>query len=371
VTAQYGVTVRRVAVPFRVPLRTAAGRWTARSSWLVRLARLSPATGGRAGVPGRAGWGEAVLEDERDVPVLEALLADLAATGLVPAPALVARAGAAGHALRAAVDAARQDLEGRVPARRPEVGVNAVVGAVDPRDAVEAAARAVEDGFRTIKLKASRDDTTASLVERVASVRAAAGDAVALRLDANGTWSLEVAVERLRALAGFGLQYVEQPLDPRDLAGAAALRGRVGVPVAADEAVGSFDAARDVLDAGAADVLVIKPGRVGGPAAVTAIAALAAGRGVPVVVSSLFETGVGLAAALACAAGLPDVDGWPATTRDHGLATADLLVDDLLVEPLAVARGRMRAPGGRGAGALGVRVDEAGVDRFADEGGAG
>ena len=91
-----------------------------------------------------------------------------------------------------------------------------------------------------------------------------------------------------------------------------------------------------VLDAGAADVLVVKPSRVGGPVAVAEIATLAAERGVPVVISSLFETGVGLAPGLACAAALPDVPGWPAAERDHGLATADLLRDDLLVAPLLV-----------------------------------
>ena len=80
--------------------------------------------------------------------------------------------------------------------------------------------------------------------------------------------------------------------------------------------------------------------------------------------SSLFETGVGLATALACAAALPDVPGWPAAERDHGLATAGLLRDDLLVRPLAVSDGRMRTPGGPGTGGLGVVVDERAVARY-------
>jgi O-succinylbenzoate synthase len=124
-----------------------------------------------------------------------------------------------------------------------------------------------------------------------------------------------------------------------------------------------------VLDAGAADVLVVKPSRVGGPVPVAEIARLAAERGVPVVISSLFETGVGLAMGLACAADLPDVPGWPAVERDHGLATADLLRDDMLVAPLVVKGGRMRAPGGPGSGALGVTVDEA-VVRWYEAAGA-
>ena len=83
--------------------------------------------------------------------------------------------------------------------------------------------------------------------------------------------------------------------------------------------------------ADAADVLVVKPARVGGPGAVAEIAALAAARGVPVVISTLFETGIGIAAALAMAVDLPDVASprWP-EPLDHGLATAGLLEHDLL-----------------------------------------
>jgi L-Ala-D/L-Glu epimerase len=346
------VRVHRVRVPFRVPFRTATGTWTARESWLLRLADDH----------GRVGWGEAALEAAADRPVLAALFDELAATGLAPSSALVDRAGSAGLAFRAALDGARLDMArpGHAPRTTslPAVGVNATIPVVPTAVAVEVAELAVAAGFRTIKLKAGREDTTATLVERLGAVRAAVGDGVALRLDVNGSWGLEAAARNLRALAGFALQYAEQPLDPGALAKGAALRARVGIPIAADEAVTSVAAARAVLDAGAADVLVVKPSRVGGPSAVGDIARLAGERGVPVVISSLFETGVGLALGLACAAALPDVPGWPAATRDHGLATADLLRDDLLESPLLVKGGRMRAPGGPRTGRLGIAVDE-------------
>ena len=334
--------VDRVWLPFRTPIETAAGTWTGRASWLLRLEDDD----------GRAGWGEALLDDPADEPVLEALLDDLVATGLPPSPALVGRAGAAGRAFRAALDGARLDLLAQGPearaAGRPVVGVNALVGAMDTASAVEAASAAAAAGFRTIKLKAGGAEPAAALVERVAAVRAAVGDGVALRLDANGTWDADDATARLRTLAALGLQYVEQPLDPADLAGAAALRAGAGVRIAADEAVDSVAGAIAVLEAGAADVLVVKPARVGGPVAVAEIALVAGDRGVPVVISSLWESGVGLAVALACAAGLPDAPGWPASERDHGLATADLLADDLVVEALVLERGRLAAPFGRG-----------------------
>jgi L-alanine-DL-glutamate epimerase-like enolase superfamily enzyme len=100
-------------------------------------------------------------------------------------------------------------------------------------------------------------------------------------------------------------------------------------------------AARALLADDAVDVLVVKPARVGGPAAVTEIAERAAERGVPVVISTLFETGVGLA--------------------------AGLLEHDLLAESLIVADGRMHAPARAGSGGLGIVLDPVAVERFRAE----
>lgn len=313
--------VRRVRVPFRAPFVTAAGPWTARESWVVML----------RGQDGRVGVGESVLEDEAHV---------------------------------AGLDAAQLDLDRRWDAAG-WVGVNATIDAGRIDAVVIAAERAVQLGYRTLKLKAGSSDSAASLRERLTAVRSAVGGAVALRLDANGSWDLPGAIERLTALRDARLQYVEQPLPAEAVDAMTALRGVVGVPVAADEAVTSVATARTILEAGAADVLVVKPARVGGPGPAAAIAAMAAERGVPVVISSLFETGIGLATGIACAAALPDVPGWPAAERDHGLATADALADDLIVDPLVVEQGRIRAPGGPGSGGLGVVLDAAAVERYA------
>ena len=115
-------------------------------------------------------------------------------------------------------------------------------------------------------------------------------------------------------------------------------------------------------------MLVVKPARVGGPVAVAEIAEAAAARGVPVVISTLFETGIGIAAALV-AAGLLGPGGSPRfpDRLAHGLATFGLLEHDLLEEPLIVDAGRMRAPGGADLGRLGIRVNRGAVSRFAAE----
>ncbi len=78
-------------------------------------------------------------------------------------------------------------------------------------------------------------------------------------------------------------------------------------------------------------------------------------------ISTLYETGIGLAAALHVAATVPG-------DRAHGLATAGLLADDLLVEPFTVEAGRIALPSGAG---LGVEVDEAALSRYAARPGTG
>jgi L-alanine-DL-glutamate epimerase-like enolase superfamily enzyme len=362
----------RVRVPLVRPFTTAAGAWSTHDAWLVGL----------RGGDGRVGVGEAALDPLAPQTALAELATrvravverswwepgDLAAA-LDDPDAL----DGPGRAARSAVEAALVDggwlsLVGRpggsaVPgaATGPapfRVPLNATIDAVDPDAAVAGAQAAIAAGFATLKLKAPSDEPAAALAARIAAVRAAVGAAVRLRLDANGAWSLAEAAARLAAVAPLGLEYVEQPV--ASLEAMAELRRRVDVPLAADELVASPAAAAAVLDAGAADVLVVKPARVGGPLVALGIARTAAGCGVPTVVSTLLETGVGLLAGLRVAAAL-DAGLDTAVSLAHGLATADLLVDDLVLDPPAIRDGSavVRWPVGAG------RVDDEAVRRFA------
>lgn len=349
-----GLSALRVRVPFRRPFATATGMWLHREAWIVLL----------EGADGRVGLGEAVLEPDA-TEVEETILARAiretagrAREGDLPDAEELELLGGPGRAFRAALDAARLDLALDLdPALVP---VNGTIGFAAPREGAEAALQAIEAGFTTLKLKAGAERETEDLVARVRAIRRAVGPDVRLRLDVNGAWDLPTAEERLEAIAPFDLEYVEQPLPADDSAGAAELRTRVRVPLAADEAVYSANAVRRILAEGAADVLVVKAARVGGPVAVAEIAAVAAGSGVPVVLSTLFETGIGISAARACAVGLPG-------GLAHGLATAGLLEHDLLALPLVVEDGLMIAPGGPGSGGLGIRLDDGALRRFAVE----
>lgn len=208
------------------------------------------------------------------------------------------------------------------------VAVNATIPAVGPD---RAHALVAASGCATVKVKVAEpghgpgDD-----LDRVAAVRDALGPAGAIRVDANGAWSLDEAaaiLPRLDRAAG-GLQYAEQPC--ATVAELAALRRRVGVRIAADESIRRADDPLAVKRAGAADVVVMKVQPLGG---VRACLALAAELDMPVVVSSALESSVGIAAGVALAAALPG--GQLAA----GLGTVAMFDADVTASPLVPRSG--------------------------------
>ncbi|MCV2396490.1 o-succinylbenzoate synthase [Actinotalea sp. M2MS4P-6] len=215
---------------------------------------------------------------------------------------------------------------------RDAVPVNVTVPAVDP----ETARRLVltSGGCRTAKVKVAEvGQDLGDEVARLEAVRDALGPGGAIRIDVNGRWDLATALQRLPVLdrAAGGLEYVEQPCATvEDLA---AVRRALDVPVAADESVRRAEDPLAVARAGGADVLVLKVAPLGG---VSACLRLAEQTGLPVVVSSALETSVGLAAGVALAAALPELP------YACGLATAQLLADDVVAEPLTPVDGAIR-----------------------------
>jgi O-succinylbenzoate synthase len=228
--------------------------------------------------------------------------------------------------LDAAVEAA---YLGWPSARRSRVPVNVIVPGVGPEQAGSIAAEGAARGCRTVKVKvAAVGGSLAEDADRIAAVRAAfVGD---IRVDANGGWTPDEAVEALRVLdrlAG-GLEYVEQPCP--DLAGLAEVRRRVRVPVAADESIRRASDPLAAAQAGAADLLIVKPAPLGG---VRRAMSLVAAAGLPAVVSSAVDSSVGLSAVLALAAALPGLD------HACGIGTAALLAADVVAAPLLPVAG--------------------------------
>lgn len=203
---------------------------------------------------------------------------------------------------------------------RSEVRVNVTIPAVDPDTA---AGLVTESGADTAKVKVGDpgEDESTDLA-RLEAVRAALGEGGRMRVDVNAAWDMETAVARLEQLVGFDLEYVEQPV--ATIEEMKELRRRVPVPLAADELVRQSPRPLQVIEEGAADVLVMKVQPMGGVAPVLELASAA---GIPVVISSALETSVGMYGGL-LAASLID------TPYACGLGTVALLDGDPTAEPL-------------------------------------
>ena len=104
---------------------------------------------------------------------------------------------------------------------------------------------------------------------RVAAVRAAVGARVAIRVDANGAWTIDEAIATLRALAPAGIELAEEPV--HGVEALRAVRAEVDVPLAMDETA----AEEGAPGSGATDAVCLKIGRCGGISGVLRDAAAA------------------------------------------------------------------------------------------------
>lgn len=227
------------------------------------------------------------------------------------------------------------DADAAVPQQVP---VNATIGNDDLDATVTAAERAVAEGHDCLKLKAGSQSVEADL-QRVRAVREAVGDDIALRVDANGAWDVPTAKDAIDEFAALDVAYVEQPLPAANIADHRELRGR-GVDIALDESLASASISA-VLDADAADVVILKPMALGGPLRATQAAARAREAGVEAVVTTTIDAVVARTAAVHVAAAVPEI-------APCGLATGSLLADDLAADPVLISGGTASVPTGGG-----------------------
>ncbi|RMI34002.1 o-succinylbenzoate synthase [Nocardia stercoris] len=216
---------------------------------------------------------------------------------------------------------------------RDRIAVNCIVPAVDPE---RAHAIVAGSGCWTAKVKVA--DHPGSLAEdlaRVEAVRDALGPGGAVRIDANGVWDVDIAVDHIGRIdrAAGGLEYVEQPC--RSIEELAAVRRKVDVRIAADESIRRAEDPLRVAVAGAADIAILKCTPLGGVRRALEVAAAA---GLPCVVSSALETSVGLSAQLALAACLPE------PSFACGLGTLRLFEGDVTATPLLPVDGFLDVP---------------------------
>ncbi|MEO5874739.1 MAG: o-succinylbenzoate synthase [Streptosporangiaceae bacterium] len=342
-----GVELRRVSLPLVAPFRTSFGTQTERDLLLVRVVTADG-----------AGWGECVAMEEPVYSheyvegaaevIRRFLLPRIAGEPATPWTVEQAFRPVHGHPMaKAAVEAAVLDvwLKRRgtsfgefLGAVRPAVPAGVSVGIMDSvPELLEAVEGYLADGYLRIKLKIEPGWDVAP----VRAVRERFGD-IGLQVDANTAYTVGDAAHLAR-LDPFGLLLIEQPLPEDDIAGHAELAKRITTPVCLDESITSARSAADAIQRGAAAIVNVKPGRVGGYLEARRVHDVCAALGVPVWCGGMLETGIGRAANVALAA-LPNFTLPGDTSASSRYYRTDL------TEPFVLQDGHLRVPQGPGLG---------------------
>ncbi len=222
----------------------------------------------------------------------------------------------------------------------------------------------VSAGFGTVKFRAMRDpETTLALLDHVTALMP---EGVAFVLDAvqgcaAAPWSIDDAIRVGRAAGALGARWFEEPCQADDVAGFAAVRAAVDVPVSGVESNGTEREFAELIRCGAIDVAQPDATFVGGVRAFSRVAAMAESAGIQCV-PHVWGSGVTFQANLHTVLARPSVELFEFCTLPNPLR------DALLVEPPTFDRGRLHAPRSPG---LGVVLDAATEARFAFAPGGG
>ncbi|MET8462216.1 L-fuconate dehydratase [Micromonospora zamorensis] len=210
---------------------------------------------------------------------------------------------------------------------------------------IRLAKQAVADGFTQIKLKVGAD--AADDVRRLRIARETVGPDIRIAVDANQRWDVAEAVARMRELAPYDPWWIEEPTSPDDVLAHAAIRSALSasapgggpIRVATGEHVANRVVFKQLLQAGAVDVVQIDACRVGGVNENVAILLLAAKYGVPVCPHA---GGVGLCE-LVQHLSMFDFVAVSGSTRDRVVEYVDHLHEHF-VDPVVISDGHYVVP---------------------------
>lgn len=243
-------------------------------------------------------------------------------------------------AARYAIESALSDLASQraqqplrqwlAPDAADRLAVNAMLGTLGQVRADDLAAHAA-CGFRVCKLKVGIQTPTADLAALQMLAQTVNAEAIRLRLDANGAWTIDQARWVLEQLARFELpiESLEEPIIKPIPEHLAELQARVVFPLALDESLVTYLATHDLTQLGIKR-LVLKPAVLGGLRRTLTLAQCAQATGIEVVMTSVVDSAAGLWPTVQLAAALNE-------PLAHGVATADWLAADLGPAPRACA----------------------------------
>ena len=206
--------------------------------------------------------------------------------------------------IKSAFDMALYDLAAKA-ARQPlyqflggektkKLETDITVGIDTPEQMAAQAASFKQQGFRIIKVKLGKEPTED--VERIKQIRAATGDELLLRVDANQGWDYDGAFYALQNLAQYNIQFCEQPMRYWNDHKLPELRKFSPIKIMADESVFDHHDAERLVTANACDYVNIKFSKSGGILEATKINAVCEENHIPCMMGGMLESRVALSA---------------------------------------------------------------------------
>lgn len=213
--------------------------------------------------------------------------------------------------------------------------------------ALAAAGRLLDSGFNEMKMQLALPGATTpdKEVERARLIRERIGPDIRLMCDINQRWRLDEAIPLGRRLEEIGFFWLEDIVAHDDVAGMARVAATLATPLAAGEYVYGLGPLRGLMEAGAVDILMVDPFRVGGITQWLKAAALAEAFHLPIVSHLAPEVQVHLVGAV-----------------PNGLTVEFMPWSVAMFEEVPwPENGMLRMPTGPG---LGLHIDRKAIDRY-------
>ena len=364
------IEVLAVSLPMAKPIKMSFEEVKSAENVLVRLETADGVVGWGGAGTAPTMTGETVESMTAAIRYLAPRLEGMTADDI---PAVMAHAGNflfGNQSAKSAIEMALQDALGRtrgVPVydmlggkRRDRVALLRLVGTGKGTAAdIEELQRRKAEGHVAFKIKVGLGDARADTERSLAICSSVNGnEKLLLCADANQGFSVDEAIDYVRAVKDTPIEFFEQPIAAHDIEGMARIARASRVKIGCDEGLHSLDDLKRHHEAGAAAGFSLKTIKLGGVGPAHEAALLCDRLGLKVnLASKMAETGISTAALLHLAAAVPALD-W-------GITLSSLeLTDDIVKKPITAANGHVTIPTGPG---LGIEVDEAKVRRYARE----
>lgn len=296
--------IYKLNVPLKEPFVISLGPITDANNIVVKIETDAGLVGTGECSPFTTIVGETQASEFEMAKTMAALLQGKSATAIEDRLAELDAAIPRNSTIKSAFDMALYDLLAKsagLPLYRLLGGGNGrriytdmTVGIDSPERMASAALGFKDAGFPAIKVKLG---TSASEdVERIRAIRAAVGDQIPLRIDANQGWDPVTAIQVLKALEPFGIDHCEEPVPHWDNKGLTRVTANSPIPIMADESVFDHRDAFRLACMGACDYFNIKLSKSGGIHNALKIVAVAEAAGIKSQVGCMSETRYGLTA---------------------------------------------------------------------------